>query len=514
MRSRKNATLKNFTNSVITGLLNTLLNIALRAVFVKTLGKEYLGVNGLFTNVLGFLSLAELGIGAAIGFNLYKPLAENDIPKIQALINFYRSAYRVVATIILVISVILIPFLPYIAKGADNVEHLTLIYCIYIFNTVSSYLITYKSTIITADQNMYKLTRLNFFANIIIMIFQAIELLVIKDYIGYLIVASVIGLVRNIYVNYYTNKNYPYIKKKNDQHLSKEEKSHIFMKIRALMYHKIGDVVIFQTDSIITSAIINVEAVGLVSNYNMIINIILSFCQSFYSSMNPSFGNLLATTDVEYQKKVFDRINFIGYWLNSFTSVCLFFLLDPFIPIWLKSEDYILNKFVVFLLVINYYMLVMRIPVQIPKHAAGMYEFDKLSPVIESIINLIISIIGAKALGIAGIYIGTFFSCIVPTTWSPIVVYNRIFKRSASEYFKEYLLRTLLMFVSGGTIFIIISFVKFSNLYINFIFIAVLCVVVHNAFIVVIYHKNDNFRYALESGKKYINKFLSMIKRG
>lgn len=512
MQSRKNASLRNFIVSISTGFLNTLLNIVLRAIFVKTLGAELLGVNGLFSNVLGFLSLAELGIGAAIGFNLYKPLAENDINKIQALIRFYRSAYRVVALVVLVISIILIPFLPYIAKGAENVEHLTFIYCIYIFNTVSSYLITYKSTIITADQKMYQLTRLNFIANILTVIFQGIELLLLKDYIGYLLVASIIGLLRNIYINYYTNKHYPYLKEQHYNRLSKDEKSYIFMKIRAMMYHKIGEVVIFQTDSIITSSIINVKAVGLVSNYNMIINIIKSFCQSFYGSMNPSFGNLLATSDKEYQYKVFNRINFIGFWINGFTAICLYFLLNPFIRIWL-GDGYLIDDWTLLLLIVNYYMLVMRIPVQIPKQASGLFEYDKKSPIIESLVNLIVSVVMAKLIGLPGIYIGTLLSCFVPTLWAPAVVYKHIFAISVKKYYVQYALRFAIVVGISAVIRLITNAMHFSNLYFNFIFIALLCIVIPNLLMILLYRKRDEFEYTVTVARGYIYKGLAIIKK-
>lgn len=511
MRSRKNATLKNFINSICISGINILLNIVLRAVFVRTLGTEYLGVNGLFSNVLGFLSLAELGIGTAISFNLYKPLADNDISKIQALMNFYRTAYRVVAIVVLVISVALIPFLPYIAKGSEKVENLTFIYCIYIFNTVSTYLITYKSTIITADQNMYKLSRINFFANFIIIVFQIIELFVLKDYIFYLIISSFVGLIRNFYINYYTNKNYPYLKLRNHNRLTNEERSTIFMKLRAMMYHNIGGVVIFQTDSIITSSMININAVGLVENYNMIINIIKSFTNTFFGSMNASYGNLLATTNKEYQLKIFDRINFICYWISSFTSICLFFLIDRFISIWLNSSNYILNKTTVFLLVINYYILMMRTPVSIPKKAAGLYEQDKLSPVFESIINLSVSIIGAKFLGIAGVYLGTLLSSFIPMIWAPMIIYKCIFNKSSVIYFKQYFFRLMIMFLSGSIVFIIVSTVQISNKYFSFIFALLICLLIPNLLIFVVYRNNENFIYTITLTKNYITMLKNQL---
>ena len=226
--NRTQASIKNFIWYNVSTLVTLVLNFVLRTILIKTLGEVYVGISNLFTNILGMLSLAELGIGTAIGYNLYRPLAENDRPKIQALINFYRRAYRIVAAVVGVIGVVLIPFLPKIAKGSEGVEHLTFIYCIYIFNTVSSYLIAYKSTIINADQKNYIITNINTATNIIIVIFQMLVLLVFKNYVFYMLVSAGIGFARNIYLNYYTGKLYPFLRKRNNERLSKEEKQGIF----------------------------------------------------------------------------------------------------------------------------------------------------------------------------------------------------------------------------------------------------------------------------------------------
>ena len=152
---------KNFAWGTFSNIINSILGFFSRTVFVYTLGETYLGVNGLFSNILGLLSLAELGIGSAISFSLYKPLAEHDTKKLQAIIHFYKTAYRFVAIVIAAVGLCIVPFLKYIIKGAEGIENTQLIYCIFLFNTVSSYLISYKSTILAADQKNYLLTNIN-----------------------------------------------------------------------------------------------------------------------------------------------------------------------------------------------------------------------------------------------------------------------------------------------------------------------------------------------------------------
>ena len=505
--NRTQASLKNFIWTNVSTFANMLLNFVLRTALAKTLGAEYIGINGLFTNVLGMLSLAELGLGAAIGFSLYKPLAKGDKEKIQALINFYRTAYRMVAFVVFVIGAALIPFLPKIAKGSDGIEHLTFIYCIYIFNTVTSYLITYKTTVISADQKNYLITNINTAFNFVIGVFQILTLVLFKNYVAYLLVASVIGLIKNICFNIYTNKKYPYLKGKNSSRLTGADKSVIFSKIRAMMYHKIGEVAVFQTDSIITSSIINVTTVGLVANYTMVINVVKSVANSLFNAMIPSMGNLIVSGNTKRVKTVYDRMEFICFWVSCFTTVCLYFLLTPFVEIWLGKE-YELSRFVVFLLCANHYAALMRTPSYTARTAAGAFDKDKLSPLFESAVNLIISVVLAKIMGVAGVYIGTFVSGIVPGIWRPVIVYKYVLKSSSREYFVSHIKKTLVLAFSILSLSMLFEFVEIENKYLSFLFTAACCVAVPNAALVISYCKTDEFKYL----KGMLKKLLIKIK--
>ena len=505
---RTEATIKNFIWSLVSTVVSLLLNFVARTVLVKTLGNEYVGVNGLFSNILGFLSLAELGIGAAIGFSLYKPLAENDTKKIQAYINFYRKAYRIIAAVVCLVGLALIPFLPVIVKGGEGIEHLTVIYLIFIFNSVSSYLITYKSTIVSADQKNYKITNINTIVNIITIFFQILVLLFLKNFIIYLLVYAVICLIRNIYVNnYYTIKHYPYLKEKNEERLTKEEKKTIFTKIRALMYHKIGEVVIYQTDSIIISSMINVTTFGFVSNYLMIINVIRNLINLFFSSIPASYGNLIATGNKDSLLKTFKRFNFIGFWASSFSCTSLYFLLTPFVKIWL-GEDYTIPNEIVLILVVNFYMTVMRIAPHIVRSAAGAYEQDKFSPIIEAVINLVVSIALTYKIGLLGVYIGTFVSAFVPSIWRPVVAYKYVLHERVMNYFKDYSVYTFITILNCSIVYLVTRYISFSNKYINLIILALLCVSIPNIIIVLLFYRTDEYKYLIELIKTLINKYV------
>ena len=206
---------KNFAWSMVGNISNSVLSFISRTIFIYTLGTAYLGVNGLFSNILGMLSFAELGIGSAITFSLYKPLAEKDIPKIQAIINFYRVAYRIIACVVAVIGISLIPFLKYMVKATDGIDNLELIYCLFLINTVSSYLITYKTTIVSADQKAYLMANINTISRVVITLAQIVIMLFTKNFIAYLITGIVMQILTKIYLNRFTDKKYPYIKGRN-----------------------------------------------------------------------------------------------------------------------------------------------------------------------------------------------------------------------------------------------------------------------------------------------------------
>lgn len=502
---RKRASLKNYIWSNLSTIINLIFNFINKTVFIKVLGTTYLGVNSLFTNILGMLSIAELGIGVAISFNLYKPLAENDEVRIQKLINFYKSAYRIIALVIFSMGVVLIPFLPKIAKGAESVEHLALIFCIFIFNSVTSYLITYKSTILSADQKNYIITRISLVVSIVTYSVQIAILLLTKNYIAYLAIASVFTLSKNIYINNYTGVKYPYLKGRNSQKLDKEEKRSIFKDVKAVFYHQVGTVVITQTDSIITSSFINVDTVGFVSNYLMIISVIRGFVGTVFTSMQASIGNIIATTDEEGQYKTFQRLNFLAYWLAFVTSICLLYLTEPFIVIWL-GKDFIIDRAVFILLIVNYYIFVNRSPISVTNSSAGLFEPTKFSPIVESIINLVVSIILVNVCGLSGIYIGTLASSFVPVIWLTFSVYKYLFKRSSKSYFITYFLRIALFAITSGALYFLFTLITISNPYLLILVRLIICLTLPNVLLLLIYRRSDEYKYFANILIGFLNK--------
>ena len=280
----------NLIFSLINNLVLTIFGFLTRTVFVHSLGSNYLGLNGLFTNILSLLSLAELGIGSAITFSLYKPIAENDNEKIKSLMGLYKDSYRIVGGIILAVGLALTPFLKYIVNLDSGIEiNYYVIYLMFLTNSVISYwFFAYRSVIIYANQEGYITTKIETIFNFVRYVLQFIALLAFENYYLYLLLPIISGIVKNIIVSNVAGKRYPVINEKNIEPLGKEERNKIFQNVFALSLFRISGVVYGATDNIIISRWLGTSIVGIVSNFTMIIQIVTSYINMLFQSMYAS----------------------------------------------------------------------------------------------------------------------------------------------------------------------------------------------------------------------------------
>lgn len=295
--------IQNSLNNMFFGLsgqiISAIMGFMVRTVFIYTLGIEYLGVDGLFTSILMMLSLANLGFDTAIVYSLYKPLAENDINKIQALMNLYQKAYRWIGIIILLIGLSLLPFLPNLMNGETTISNITIIYLLFLSNSVLSYYFVYKQSIIIADQHNHIISKIHSVFTIVSNIAQIIVLVSISNYIVVLSTQIAFRVIENIYVANKANQLYPYLNTKNNATLSKEDKKLFFENLYALMLYKISGVVINGTDNIIISKFVGIVWVGVYSNYLLIISTLNTLLGYLFYSITASVGNLNVNENAE-----------------------------------------------------------------------------------------------------------------------------------------------------------------------------------------------------------------------
>ena len=488
--------LKNAISNIFNSIVLNLLRFISRIVFVKVLSDVYLGVNGLLANVLGLLALAELGIGTAISYSLYKPLSLKKQDQILSLMKFYRKAYHIIAIVVLILGFVLLPFLPWFIKDTTGIENLTLIYLIFLGNMVIGYLFSYKRTLITADQKNYKIVPFIMFFNFLTTILQIVILLILKDYIAYLLVQTLCILLENIVVNIYINKCYPYLKDiKNAKSVEKNELSEITVNIKSLMLHIVGNYVLAATDNIVISKFIGIVTVGIYSNYVLIHSAISNFIYMFVSNITASFGNLIAEGNKEKQYKIFRELNFITFVLYGVSALVLLFVFNPFIEL-VFGTKFVLPFIIVLVIMINYYLVgINQVPIVV-QSAAGVYKYDRYVPLVEAFVNLFISIVLAKYIGILGVLIGTLVSYLLPLFIKPFVVFKYVFEKEVCLYFK-FFIKQLLVLVLSGIIVWLFTLIHFNSLIMMIIYNFVVSIIVPTLIIIVFYHKTDEFNDAL-----------------
>ena len=504
-------TLRNAFWSYFSMIVSLIIQFISRTVFIYYLGENYLGINGLFSNVLGVLSFAELGIGTAMNFSLYKPVAENNREKIKSYMLYYKWAYRAIAAIVAVLGIILVPFLSYLVKDPGNIGNITIYYLIFLFNTVTSYFVSYKYSLVNAEQKNYIYTNINLLISLTSTIIQIISLILWKSYLAYLLVAAVFGLIQKIFISKYLDNLHPYLKETNVDRLSKEEEQTLITKVKALIIHKIGDISVHQTDNIIVSAFVSVKMVGLLSNYNLIINTINSCINVLFNSVTGSLGNLIATESKQKQYEVFCTYRFIGFWFYGFSSIALMVLLSPFITLWI-GDTMVVDDLVIGLIVLNYYMIGHRICLNNFKSASGTFEPDKYIALIQAIVNLVASIIFVKLIGLPGVYWGTIIQGTISSIAKPILVYKGLFGVSSKEYFLDSI-------KYGAAVFIAFIFCWTCRVYLlntvsvmKFIIMLGIVIIVPNIMFAVFFRKRKEFSYVKSFPLKVLNKLYSGIK--
>lgn len=510
---RTENSIKNIIMNFLYNILNYGLRFVSRIVFVKTLAEVYLGVNGLLSNVLGILALTELGIGTAIGYSLYQPLAKKNTEKIRSLMKFYKKAYRIIALIVLSLGLILLPFLPYLIKDVTGIKNLNIIYLIFLLNMVIGYLFSYKRTLIESDQKKYKIVPFIMTFSIITSMLQIIVLFIFKNYIIYLLIQSICIIVENITINNYINKQYPYLKNKEEiKPIEKKELAIIKNKVKALLLHKIGAYTLTSTDNLIISKIIGIVTVGIYSNYSLIVNMISSLIYVLVSNVTSSLGNLIASESSKKRMKVFNEMNLTCFILYGISSVCFINLFNPFIEL-VFGEKFLLPMSVVYIIVINHYLTGMNNTVISIQTAAGLYEKDKYIPLIQSAVNLIISIILAIKIGLAGVFIGTVVSTLLPLIIKPLIVYKHVFNEKTSIYFKELIQQTVVIIISTMLTYLLTRYIDIKNIYIDLVYRLIISVTIPGIIIYILYKNKDSFKDVIARIKIILNKIKQKNKK-
>lgn len=482
--------------NIATGLigqgLSLILSFISRIVFVNTLNAEYLGINGLFTNIIYVLSLVELGIGQAIIYSLYKPIAEDNKAKIQALMNLYAKTYRIIGSVVFLLGIIISLFLDLIIKDQPNIPNLQFIFILFLLNTVITYFYAHKRSIIIANQKNYVINIIHYTFYIIVNILQIIVLIQTHNFIFFILVQFFFNLISNLFIAYMSNKMYPFLKKKNNAKLDRKNQKIISKNVYAMMFHRVGDVVVFGTDNILISSFFGVVWVGLYSNYLLITQALNTILGQIFSSITASVGNLNVEEEVEKKLFIFNVTFFVNFWIYGISSICLVNLFNPFIEFWLGNE-YTMEMSIVILIVVNFYLSGIRKATLTFKDAFGLFWYDRYKPLAEVLINIFGSIILMKFIGIQGVFLGTIISTITTCLWiEPYVLFKYGLYKSVKPYFAKLSLYTAVLAFSGSLVYFLSIYISDINV-IAISYRLIISLIIPNLIFYVIFRKTQEF---------------------
>lgn len=504
--NRTKRTLNNAIFNLIYYIAQIVLKFVIQAVFVNVLSKEYLGINGLYTNILTLLSVAELGIGNAIVFSMYKPISENDIEKINRLFTLYKKMYLIIILIISVLGFGLLPFLPYLIESGTEVLNVNIyiVYIIFLVNSILGYFIAHRRSLIFAYQRNDVESKVSTVRLIILNILQLLSLILFKSYYIYIILYPISTIIESISVYFISKKMFPNIhivKGKLDNATQKEVKTNII----ALIFHKFGGAIVYATDNILISAILGLAILGTYSNYALIITSLITIFNFASTSVRSGLGNYIATNRVENTYTMFKNFNFVLMWAVGFSCASLLCLYQDFITLWLGS-DYLLDYNIVILIVISFYLNVSKNMTNLFKECTGHLKEDQYRPIFESLINLGVSIGLGYVMGISGVIIGTIVSTILGPLWTePYVLYKYYFKKNVFlyviEYFKYLLSNTIAIFLT----YLSCYFIPIIGVW-GFIIKCVICIIVPNLFILLAFIRTDELKYMKDKLRKVLRR--------
>lgn len=468
-----------------------------RSIFIKMLSAEYLGLSGLFSNILSILAVSELGIGTAMTYALYKPISDHNTEKIKSLMKLYKRLYTLIGLAIIVLGTLLAPFLQYLVADMPDIPYIRLYYLLYVFNSGISYFYSYKRSLIICDQQSYVSTVTTTIASITTKLLQIIVLYFTGNFMLFLLVQIGVTFAENIWISCIADKKYPFLREKNIEKLTADDKNSIKRNVKGMLFHKISFVIVMATDNLIISKILGLVSVGIYSNYSMIIDNVGALTDKGIYSVSASVGDLIASGDKKKSENVFYKLLFIDFWVSCFCSVSLFCLLQPFIRLWL-GEAFLLTDFSVMVIVLCFYFSKMRHTVNIFKESAGIIRQDRYAPVIESILNLILSIPLTIWLGVAGVKLGTLLSTIAVPFWCAAYV---LFKYYFGKKCSKYLLLQLKYFVITVICTILTAFacylIKVDGI-LGFAIKCLLCVFIPNATVLIGFYKTDELGYLID----------------
>lgn len=477
-KSRTFKSIINIISMIANRMVAQIAGFISRTVFIYTISIEYLGIGSLFSNILGVLSLAEMGIGGAMVYLMYKPMAENDEDTMAALIQLYKKVYRCIGIFILIVGLSLTPFIEFFIAEKPNIPDLHLIYVLSVINTAMTYLVgAYRQAVFQADQKLYIINKVTVIYSVVFTIVQVVILLVFRSYIATVILGIVQNTVINITLMHMTKKQYPFVVMKNVPPVSTELKEHIVKTVKGAFLYKVSASVLNASDSVIISKFVSIVAVAKYTNYSTIITIVRTFLYMLFDGALPSLGNLCASSDIKQKRHIFIELSYLNNWLSGAAAVALAVLLEPFIRIW-AGEKFVMGGSAVLILSLKFYVQSSMRATGVLRDAAGLFYESRWLNISQCVVNIFISLILVQRYEVEGVFVGTTIALMTTMFWiQPYVVFKYILqygkKKLVGYYFQQLVLIGFWCGVYALTMYVINS-LSITNLVLLFVVTGVL----------------------------------------
>lgn len=467
--------------SVLSQIILIFVGFFSQRVMNLRMGEELVGMNGVISNIISILSVSELGIASAIVYHLYRALNEKNEQQIAALMNLYRRAYYIFAAVITGLGLIVMPFVPLFLKdNSFSLEYIRIVYCLWLVRTVLSYLLSYKRSILIADQREYIVSIITLTANVLNYLTVIVILELLQNYILVLCINIIVEAVLNILISCYVDRKYPFLVKMKKEPLDKKVVLIVWRDIKNIFVTRLSSKILGCTDNMIISGFISVAAVGLYSNYCLITQSLLNIVTAFSNALQPSVGNMFIEGDNEKNYKVLRQITFVFFLMASFAAASLFSLVTPFVADFWLSRSYQLPMEVVLCCVMNLFLVTLGMPLAMMMGVTGLFDRERNLSLIVAAVNLVFSLTLVKPLGIVGVLAGTFASYCIQIIFRIRVFFRQYLNISCRRYVGDMLQYCVLAALETGVTYMLTVEVYRQGSFLSFLLLMIICVILPN----------------------------------
>ena len=492
---------KNATRNILFGMLlrfyQIIVPFLMRTAIIYFMGVEYLGLNSLFTSIVQVLNLTELGVGSAMVYSMYKPIAENDETVICALMQLYKKYYRVIGLIIGIMGIVLTPFIPRLIKG--DVPGDMNIYILYLFNltaTVLSYLLfAYKNAILQAHQRIDVISKVTICTSTIQYVVQLLVICITKDYYLFVLVLLFSQVLTNIVTAIVADRFYPNFQPKGK--LEKKEIANINNRIKDLFTAKLGSVIISSSDTIIISGFLGLTELAMYQNYYYILTAVIGVITVLFTSSMAGIGNSLIVESKEKNFNDLKKITFLVSWMAAICSCCFLGIFQPFMKLWV-GEKYLLPFGVVICFALYFYIFEINQLLNLYKDAGGIWHEDRFRPLITGVVNVGINLLTVKSWGVFGVILSTVISMLfVGMPWLLNNLFDTLFERKDKiKYIINISKYTIVMIVSCILVILLCNVLK-GGIFIEIFVRILVCIIIPVILYLFMFGKTIEFRQSI-----------------